>query len=353
MKNIILFAISIISYCYSFSQITINYADMPEINDTFRISLASNTSIDFELTGEDYFWDFSELVYESQTIDSFIHINETPFTYNLVFIYPFVSTIAKPSIPPQVPEAAPITITESYDFFKESSSEFTKTGFAAKINDLPTPRKYDNPELLYTFPLTYGSQADSSLSSWELELPTYGLYGQTIKRVNTVDGYGSLTTPFGTFDCIRLKSVVNSRDTFYIETYGIGYAVDRPELTEYKWLANGYGIPVLQIEKTNLYTNIRYIDSARVDLTTIRKMTNDYSFNIFPNPAKDHVFITDLDTKSFSYSIFDITGCKMESGDISNNKESFRIDLTDYQKGLFFIRIFNEKQCVTKTFIVQ
>ncbi|MBN2681156.1 MAG: T9SS type A sorting domain-containing protein [Bacteroidales bacterium] len=347
MKTVLLFLVLVFVFKIGISQITITSADMPVVGDTLRISTTTVSPIDFEVTGEDYFWNFSELQYESQTIDTFVHINETPFTYNLVFVFPFVSTIAKAASPPEMPGLVPITITESFDFFKESTGEFTKTGFAAKINDIPTPRKYDNPELLYTFPLNNLSEADSSLSYWDLEVPGYGLYGQTIKRHNIVDGWGTVSTPFGSFDCLRLKSTVNVRDTFYVESYSIGYGVNRPELIEYKWLANGMAIPVLQIDNTNLVTNIRYLDSARVNLTTgLESFSINNEIGVFPNPGKDiiNIQINMFEGEKIDCELIDLFGRQLikkeiYKSDLRSNKFSINLSEINPSTGVYFLKV--------------
>ncbi len=101
-----------------------------------------------------------------------------------------------------------------------------------------------------SFPLTIGV-SDSSESSRSQIIPEFGYYEIHRKRVNIVDGWGTLTTPNGTFQTIRIKSTVYSHDSIYIDSNNEGYSIDRVE-TEYKWLGNGFGTPLLRIIESNL-----------------------------------------------------------------------------------------------------
>ena len=68
-----------------YPQISIDKTDMPVPNDTFRVSLTTITSNDPSLTGEDYIWDFSSLIFKSQTVDTFVSVSKTSFLYQLAF----------------------------------------------------------------------------------------------------------------------------------------------------------------------------------------------------------------------------------------------------------------------------
>ncbi|HBS85370.1 MAG: hypothetical protein A2W91_16310 [Bacteroidetes bacterium GWF2_38_335] len=357
--KLILLSLGLFVIACSNAQITITSSDMPSVDDTFRISTTINIPIDHTLTGEDYFWDFSALEYDSQDIDSFVHVNDAPFSYALIFIYPVVATIAKPAESPNVPEMAPITVAESYDFFKESSSSFVKAGFAAKINDLPTPRKYDNPELIYTFPLTYGNAPDSSLSFYDISVPTFGYYGQTIKRVNYIDGWGQIATPFGTFDCVRVRSDLYLTDTIYVESYGMGFNYPRPVSHEYKWLANGQYIPVLQISDAASPATAVYKDSVRTSIVGTNELYDDFQAKVFPNPATENINVHfRLDKQNaVSIEIIDLEGKSygfifQGSGHRGINK--LKLDLSDktLTKGVYFLKFTSEGKSFVKKIVL-
>ena len=80
-------AILLISQILLQAQITVDSSDMPYPNDTIRISTGLNLDfIDYIETGEDFTWDFSELMPIFQTIDTFISPSQTPFIYQIFFV---------------------------------------------------------------------------------------------------------------------------------------------------------------------------------------------------------------------------------------------------------------------------
>jgi len=147
MKTIISVIIPFFMAFSGISQITIDQNDMPDVNDTFRISTAVDIAGDPSPTGANYTWDYSGLSSASQTIDTFISVLSTPLTYQLVFNLPPwdpPASIAHPlSQPSGIP--LPVIITDYIEFYKEASSDFKKVGFGATISSIPMPIKYDSP----------------------------------------------------------------------------------------------------------------------------------------------------------------------------------------------------------------
>ncbi|MCD4746093.1 MAG: hypothetical protein K8R58_07325 [Bacteroidales bacterium] len=245
-------------YSISFAQIVIDQHDMPNVGDTIRCSTTYSTNgVDYTLTGQDYTWDFSELNYVSQKVDTFVHVWSTPLTYQLVFLYPFVATIASPQADfDLIPN---FEITEAYQYCKETSSEYKEVGTGFKLNGIPLPLKYDEPDILYKFPLENGD-IDSCISIFEFDIPGIGHYSRTKKRINTVDGWGTLITPLGTFETLRIKSEIFQRDSLYIDSLGFGFPINSSKI-EYKWLAKEFGIPLLTITKSGILPpTVKYID---------------------------------------------------------------------------------------------
>lgn len=107
-----------------------------------------------------------------------------------------------------------------------------------------------------------------------------------------MDGWGSITTPFGTFSALRIKSTLTGQDSLYLDSLQQGFAAARPLTREYKWLANGNVIPVLEINTTETLgieaiTSIRYRDSIRtVGLNQISLLNAEPVLS--PNPAGNH-----------------------------------------------------------------
>jgi hypothetical protein len=140
-------------------------------------------------------------------------------------------------------------------------------GSAYTIGGLPLPAKYDNPDKLYQFPMTPGGTW-SSVSTFAITVPDLAFYSTQRIRSTLVDGWGALTTPYGTFQTLRVKSTLAIHDSVYIDSLATGFPFNR-NIIEYKWLAKGKGIPLLQInEEGNLITAL-YRDSCRMSAQTL------------------------------------------------------------------------------------
>jgi hypothetical protein len=344
IKNILFYILILSFFQISKAQITITDADMPLVNDVINYSITNDIQgQDPTLTGVNYTWDYSLLQSSSQRSDTFETVINTPLPYQFYFNNGFLYSSWKASYTlkgidigiPQVP------ITDVYNFFKNSGAEYSNVGFGSNINGVPSSTRNIPVDVEYVFPLNYGN-TNVSNSEFGISVPTFGFYGQSLERVDTVDGWGTLTTPYGTFDCLRVKSVLSKTDTTYIDFVSFGTTISRPEEIEYKWIANGMGTPVLKIVTTGgNITTIEFQDS----LSTVggKELEQINSINFFPNPTKDYLSITFNSLKSslITVEIKDINGkiIGTESYSVGRGKNLMLINLLKYNltKGIYFI----------------
>jgi len=326
----------------STAQISITSSDMPGTGDAMRLSNNITTGgVDYTQTGENYTWDFSTLFPLTQTVDTFANVSSVPFLYQLVFFPNIVANLAKPFLDFDLIPG--LDVTDPYLFYMNTNSNYKDVGFAVTFNSIPIPIKFDEPDILYDFPLNYGN-VDSSNSGFELGLANLGFAGIDRKRVNTVDGWGTLITPYGTFDALRLKSHVFETDTIYIDSIGFGTTIER-DYIEYKWMGNNKGLPLLQVTEELGLVRVAYIDSIRNPTTTITEGDlSEFSIDVFPNPARNNatISVNGNQTGSVSLSVFNMAGLKVKdvySGSLNPGKQNFKIDLSGIPEGIYLIRI--------------
>jgi len=294
---------------HSEAQITIDQSDMPSPGDTIRKSSALNTDLyDFSETGADYTWDYSDLQPLIQAVDTFVNVTETPIVY-----WPFFILSSDMASPMADSPFSQIPLTAVFSFSNNTSSDFQDVGFAATVYGIPLPFKYDNGDVLYDFPMNYGN-VDSSHSGFGFGVPGIGYVLVDRNRVNIVDGWGNLTTPYGTFEVLRLKSVVHEYDSLYLDTLGIGVPIDM-DYIEYKWLAKGQKVPLLTATNNPFGLVVEYVDSIR-DIssgTPEEIQLIDNGLQLYPNPAKDMLTLNFFLEKagSIKISIVGIDGVLM------------------------------------------
>lgn len=344
IKNLLLYILVLSFFQISKAQITITDVDMPVVNDVITYSLTNDIQgQDPALTGTNYTWDYSLLLSTSQRSDTFVTVTSTPLAYQFYFNNGILYSTWKANYAlkgidigiPQVP------ITDVYNFHKNSSSEYSNVGFGSNINGVPSSTRNIPVDVEYVFPMNY-SNTNVSNSEFGVSVPTFGFYGQSLLRTDTVDGWGTLTTPYGTFNCLRVKSILSKIDTTYIDFVGFGTTVARPEEIEYKWLTTGMSTPVLKIITTGgNITTIEYQDSLSTVGVEDLKQIN--SINFFPNPTKDYISISfnSLKSSSFMVEIKDINGkiIAQESYAVTRGKNVMLINLLRYNltKGVYFI----------------
>ena len=345
------------------AQITITSADMPVVNDTIRLSVTNNIQgKNPALTGANYVWDYSMLTPNSQKIDTFFSVASTPLAYQ----YYFNNSISYPSykasfairgpnftMPPIVP--IPLSITEVFNYSKNSVSKFENVGFGSKINGLPSSTRNNPIDVEYIFPLNY---LDSNISNsyWSINIPTVAYYGQSMNRVSTVDGWGSLTTPLGTFNVLRVKSILTKVDTFYMDTLGVGTKFNRPIEIEYKWLANGMSVPILKIiTNGGVVSSIQYRDTYRV--VGIEEYKNIEDVMVYPNPTNGmvNIMFSAIKSSKLNYTVKDVSGKAVLTNTVNTQigNNNFIIDLAkqNISKGVYFVELKVDNEVITQKII--
>ena len=277
------------------AQITITSADMPNAKDSILFSTASITdSTDVTLTDTNFVWNYAKLKPTIQQYAKFDAPSTFTSPYNFLF-NPLNTSYGKDNYEFKSLPLPGAKIDAAYDFFKESTADLRQIGAGYMMNGTPLPFLYSKNDIVYRFPMNYLNQ-DSCDYKYGLPIPTFGYYGQTGHRVNLVDGWGTLITPFGTYSTIRVRSAIAAIDTIYFDSFKYGTTIKRPLKIEYKWFAKGSKIPVLKIEgnaendSVFTVTSVQFIDSLRhniphVGIADIAK--ENIKFDAYPNPAKD------------------------------------------------------------------
>ena len=360
MKYLLLFSLGI--SIPGFSQITINSTHTPVSGDTLRLSNAViDQSLDYQTTGADINWDFSTLEYNGQKrndykpvsaagqIAQFIFGSFAPTVYKASY---FVAnnTLPLASLPPQLP----ISITDISQFYRNDPDSLTLIGFKLTVNGQMVPAKSDTIETKYLFPVEYGN-THASRGYTRLDLnPAYaGIWIQHRDRQTEVDGYGSITTPYGTFDALRIHHRIEETDSFYVSISGFStwIRIPVPVTHEYEWRATEEKEAILKIttsivQGAEQITSVEYrnnlVISAGLD-------ENSLEISMYPNPVSKTLMISTPEPFG-SYGIFSADGKQVLAGQLSPSAQQ-AIDVTTLVNGTYFIRLQSDANTVFRTFI--
>ena len=275
---------------FAFSQITITSSDMPGSGDTLRFSAANLDSLTlatYQQTGANVTWDFSHLTPNSQDLNSYVSASSTSYGFFFLgsnkFGIEIIDTL----------DLGIAMLTNIYDFYKNSTTSFEAEGRGITFSGFPVPSFYSDNDEIYQFPLDY-SDYDSTTFDFTTNIPLIATLVTTGYRINNVDAYGTIITPYGTKQCIRVVTDVISQDS--VNVAGLGGFSFPNHLREYKWLAVGEKYPILNVSGTVvagafIENSVTYRDSFR-NLDTFNPLAPDADFsanNVEPEATMDTV----------------------------------------------------------------
>ena len=292
----------------------IDRTDMPAATvaaprDTLRLSVAAPvlpaSAPPLTRRGANQTWNYAGLAPVAQRVEEFVTVGSVTATSPFyLFTFgplggPNRATVASPQALP-LPAGLPLPISNSFQFYAVSGAaaavqDFRSVGFGASLAGTAVPVTYTNAALqdvIYRFPLSFASQPDSSNSFFATPaaLGTVGYLSQRRKRVNRPDAWGTLVTPYGTFQAVRVVTKLTDHDSIAIGGMP-GQGFDVPLTREYKWLARTHRVPLLTITTRLLagqetVTGVEYRDSyRRIIRLAARDAATDAVLSAWPNPS--------------------------------------------------------------------
>lgn len=334
------------------AQIQINETDMPVGGVSHTLYSTGTVNGNYAATGANYSWDFSDLSYESADSMKYLPMDSVPAM--LVTAFNLFSG-ANPanlaiSMGDMESEGSPLPIESGYVFFANNTTGFKNLGFGMILSGFPLPIKYDNPDVIYQFPLDY-QDTYSSHSYLEMNIPNLFFYSTDIQRSSEVDGWGTIALPGDTFDVLRVKSTIIQNDSIYMDSLGTGFAIPEQISTVYAWLAKTQGVPVLEINESNFiatatFTSISTIGTPEVvipeeNMRVWKSSENELSFQF--NTIK---------SEQVQVYLIDALGRKIETilpSTSINGEYQFTKNLSSKTlRGVFYVQIIAGKQVISK-----
>jgi hypothetical protein len=327
MKSTLLFILGFTGLAQS--QITLTSADMPAANDTLRISNAViDPQLDFLSTGANYHWNFSGLQSAGQQLNDYRPVSSAQFLIQLSY-GPFAEEryragyyISSTELPiAELTSVLPVSIENIYQFSRTTADSLTLIGYSMTVEGQELPVKSDTIETKYQFPLHFGDSY-SSRGYTALNLnPIYNAqWRQHRLRTSTVDGWGEILTPYGTFDVLRIHHVIAETDSFYINVNNFSFwaPIPIPETHVYEWRAAGQQEPILQVNTSMLgnqeqITGVTYRNQY---IATAGLSANLLQVQLYPNPAGELLTVSAAQVLD-GYAIYSSDGKLVDSQTLS------------------------------------
>lgn len=256
-------------------------SDYAQHSDEFTVSKASNfLMMNFAATGADHNWNFANLNASSQTVTGFQNPNDAGYKLSWCLSHFYILN-CNSQFNNNFKLATVLTEGfELMDFGIDNIVEHTNVnasgvsnkmrGMTAIVSGIPIPVAvdYDDPDEIYQFPMNY-NDSYSTTGHFSLDLTDFGMplaYSLETARTTNVNGWGSLTTPGGTFlQVLKLKQVTQKTETIVFQ----GITIPIPTTgVSYQWFSRDYGIPVLQADGFEIFNvfvplSVSYIDEQQ------------------------------------------------------------------------------------------
>jgi hypothetical protein len=248
-----------------------------------------------------------------------------------------------------------------YLYFKTSTSALQNWGEAVTSGTTSVQFVYSNPEDFLHFPFAY---TNTYTDSWQATFTSGGSpYYRKGNTTVTADGYGTLTTPAGTFsNVMRVHFVQVYTDSTNIS--GFGPYVINYDNDEYMWWLNNNHYPIATVSSftsvtsftTSVSQSATYVGGVVAGIDEQADIIT--SCNLFPNPAANSINInlSLTESQAVELKLFNSLGAQVLS---SINKEgmqgenNYKLDISTLPEGIYFVQLHLDGNLTsTKRFIV-
>jgi len=344
MKNVILPAIFsivfLLSAHYIIAQITVT--DIHVVQSGRQVIQAQDTLPSTGMQpgspGTNMTWDFSGLALHSEDTLNFVNPDWTPYEAN----HPTSNLAARAGA------------ADFYLFLNNSPTGLFIQGFSGDV--LGTGTAIHAPtapnETLAEFPLNY-SNSYTSVSGNDVTIDgsfisvlidSVRLKTSKIKIV-MVDAWGSLTTPMGTFDALRLNQTIQDIDSTWTLSFGMWSLFDNSKSStkNYAWWTNdaAAGFPLLEMEYDTVSGTPESITYLKATPAIGIKEEAEIPVAVYPNPATTEIVFASDQLQNARIQLLDVCGRLISEETAGSFKRSFSV--SHLNEGAYLYRIVSKE----------
>lgn len=360
MKKLLLPLLGMALAYNAHAQISLTRADFPKPtansplpDSVMYTNVNTGTATAHLSTGANFAWNESTLG-GAQAYQNFVAVSGTPTIFQFTFLG---SDYAQPLIGGGGLAGGALSDAYEYYDYANNNNRLQIRGFGGYVTipgvptALPVPAVYSSPDILFNFPMTFGN-SDSSVSGFTVTIPTAGLplpipigditIKRNQKRVNEVDGWGTLTLANGaSYNVLRHVSKINRIDSLKTTLANLGFP---SQPIEYRWLGEQKKIPVMQINGTQTNGNVN-ITNVTLWGSVYPAATNDIlgplSLSVYPNPAREALQVERPSGNGpWNLQLLDMMGRRVaQFGFTANGNESEMIPLSGLAAGQYALHV--------------
>ncbi|MDM1555426.1 T9SS type A sorting domain-containing protein [Chryseobacterium indologenes] len=304
----------------SYAQPSITRAGVDRINSTINLKSedVSGTSITAGSAGANITWNFSTY---TGTNPIAYTVRACPGQSNC-FRFPGANRITS------------LTSVDSHDFGSMTDVEATMLGSYSGPDLGDVTVTYINPLIEYKFPITYLQQFDDTYEFNSVSA-AIGNTNETGQVSVSVDGYGTVITPKGTYpDVLRIKRMRTATQTIGTSSTPITVTYTNES---YQWVSQSEGMvfsfainTFVSNGVTNVSKSVSYLDTAVLSTVDLDSKKNEVS--IYPNPGTDFISVGSKE------NLKKITIYSLEGKAVIKPQNSRNIDISKLPKGVYLLQ---------------
>ena len=300
-------------------------------NQYFRGFINVNLSqIDVPTAGENQAWDYFLLQNDFKDTLTVVKVDETPFVDSFPNAeFALTSNFSKYFFESLSPEGARIEGLSNFNPITEQSriTRFDFSGYS-----MPYPLGFgDAYGFDYAFESYFGTQ--SSI------IPINSDTGKVKSNVNidiSVDGFGVLAIPAGSFNALRFKQNSIQTDSVYVLNDSGIWELDQvlvDSTISYLFFSKNIGSSLLTIStRSGEVFSVYYLTGLIID--GVDEPNNQDKLVVYPQPAGDFMYVNSTLPKEF-LEIRDVQGRIVLSRNCENNLDA--IDVSGLENGVYFL----------------
>jgi len=335
------------------AQITLTQTDMAVIGQNLAFAQDSTCTTSIGKAGANQTWDLSSL--KNQKVDTTYVVN--PKGTTAAGAFPTSNLVEKTILS---------AIYKQYFlvYFNLSASSLLEQGFYENPSTGPLTVQNIPPATVLTFPTTYNtSNSITSVSNIIFPYPVLPNDSEKIQQTDIytllVDGWGTVKTPTGTYDCLRQRRVDILIDSTFLHnasTKKWNFVSRSSNIdSSYIWWGNNKGASLAQITfnpgSTKPVTATYLLSSMT---TGIEELNPNEGLNVYPNPFNKQATIS-LGLKTSSNVQITLYN---SLGQVVSTIEDNHLDAGNYKyetnvqgKGIYFLRTLIDGVPSTKKLI--
>jgi hypothetical protein len=318
------------------SQITVTQADMPAVNDKIVVDSDLTPSVTPGNKGVSQVWNFSALKATKSITNEFIHPNWTPYSSDF----------------PSANIADTMDGVAGYIFILSTSGAYSIAG-VTQAAGYPAIAPFNPLFTQLVFPANYLNTFNgTAFAKTKPEAIAYPGYDSaraniTIYYKDTIDAWGSMTSPAGVFNVLRVKHYEYDIDSIFLQDNSIFHtwafsslATPAPfHVCAYTWYANGIHTPIASMIIDTTYTHPKSVGWYS-GIEGINELSDNSKTLVYPNPCTTQITFKYNTESAKHISVFDITGRQVTETTMENGSVS--LNTSAYAKGIYLFQV-NDK----------